>query len=66
MRLRRTTAHEIDFTLPRISGDYLNVVVPTLSHCVFFMYAQISMCICKLMSFFGVFQQPALIYQAKS
>ena len=28
MRLRRTTAHEIDCTLPRISGEYLNAVVP--------------------------------------
>ncbi len=28
MRLRRTTAHEIDFALPLISGKYLSVVLP--------------------------------------
>ncbi len=28
MRLRHTTAHEIDFTLPLISEEYLNGVLP--------------------------------------
>jgi len=26
--LKRTTAHEIEFAIPLISGEYLNVVVP--------------------------------------
>ena len=32
MRRRRTTTHEIDFALPLISGEYLNVVLPGQTH----------------------------------